>query len=394
MIRLFCYSTTALASRAPSPGEAPGLLSCLLHSGVLGTQQHLSVWVGGVSLPLTQEGEQAVCSWQCAPEVEMEIRLHQHTRTIKAWRGWWRAGALVQVGTLPLQVFLEGQAQPVASAATLPVAEASPVPSMTLDQRNGTSALYASAAATAVVERPAALAPSPPALPPAEASGEEAGDLWEVDLAAMRQAAAVTQEEEQDVPEQAAEREQPVAVPPASPLATDTPSSAGTARETMGIAPAIAAMAVRAAGSHAEQERMLEQLATLLASMSPKTILVDLRQHARTARVQPSRRATPRSGSGLGLSKELLRGLYGARYWERGGRIPMTLHQVSARPARWHLVISDPQAPGLQELLAQLAAGMSLVILESEITYAGSTRAAVIAFVREHCPHVTIGPCS
>lgn len=384
MLRLDCYTAATLALSRQQE-DTPPLLSCVLQHGAPGAQQHLAVWVGGVRQPLTRDGERDICTWQCAPEVEMEIRLDQHHQMSKAWRGWWRKGAIVHVGTLPLQVFLEGQEQPAASAAALSASMPPLRESATLDQRNGTSALHpqAAASATSVVERPAVQADQLSASE--ETTEEEEQDLWDMDLAAMRQAAAQGQEEEAEA----------VAAPPVDSHVAHDSSQAETMGESAEIvtAPMIAAMGARAAGSRAEQERMLEQLAVLLADMPPKTILVDLRQHARTPRVHSSRRASPRPGATLGLTKETLRGLYGARYWERGGGIPTTLRQVSTRPARWHLMISDPQAEGLQELLAQLAAGVSLLILDGEATYPGSKRAAVIDFVREQCPQVTIGAC-
>ncbi len=406
MLRLDSYPAPDIAAQTGSP--APSLLTCVLHSGVLPTQQSLTVWVGGRSQPCEQEDRQMVATWQCAAEVEMEIHLTHQGRTVKAWRGWWKGGAtLVHTGTLPLHVFCAGQAQP-ALGATAPSAPSPAQVAGTYAQHNGLAlALPASetvAAATAIgqwpplAEAPPTASPLPPVSEPPEIMQED--DLWR--RAEFNEEGEEPEQEEEFDEEDEGEsdeeeegergedterknREQDssseVEVPPA-PIA----APAGTT---------VAAMHVCSAWSQAEHERLVERLGALLATLPANTILVDLRRQTPTPRSKPARRAHPRASSpALGLTKEVLRALYGARYWDRGGMIPTSQRQAPGRPSHWYRVVSHAQSEGLGELVAMLTRGFSLLLLDSIASYAQSERAAVLTELRQRVPTVTPGACS
>jgi hypothetical protein len=147
------------------------------------------------------------------------------------------------------------------------------------------------------------------------------------------------------------------------------------------VAPAgttIATFAALPVTSGAAHQEALDRLRALLASLPPTTILVDLRRH-------PTRRRPARSAP-LGLSKDLLRTLYGGRYWDRGMFIQI---------ARQERVVLNPEDPdGLGALVAALVRGWSLVILDGDPSYAESARATVRTALQERVANLHEGPCS
>lgn len=144
-------------------------------------------------------------------------------------------------------------------------------------------------------------------------------------------------------------------------------------------------------GAHQEQET---GLTALLATMPANTILVDLRQHTPTPRrgLRSSKVSGPQK---LGLSKELLRNQYGARYWDRGATIQTARRLISTPPPTWGRVVTNPDDPdGLGTLITALIQGFSLVVLDGETKYVESARAAVLVELRQQVANLTIGSCS
>jgi hypothetical protein len=170
----------------------------------------------------------------------------------------------------------------------------------------------------------------------------------------------------------------------ASPAFPYTPAPAGTT---------IAALPANTVWSQTAHQEALDRLTTLILTMPPNTILVDLRQHRPTPRAH---RGGASSGpQKLGLSKELLRTLYGGRYWDRGSVIQTSRRLESTRPPRWRRVVVNPDdREGLGVLVTVLAQGFSLVVLDSETSYAESARAAVISELRQRVANLCEGSCS
>jgi hypothetical protein len=102
-------------------------------------------------------------------------------------------------------------------------------------------------------------------------------------------------------------------------------------------------------------ETVLSILTEVLVHLPPKTVLVDLRP-----------RAARQRSMGV-IPKDLLRMVFGARYWDRGEAITTMprLLPYRAEERRWQTVVSNPnEAEGLPLLIAALQQGYSLVLLD------------------------------
>lgn len=409
MIRLETYPTDAFADLAGLPA-VPAKLSCLLHSGILPAHHTLDVWVDGHRQRPELEEEQMVWSWQCVQDTMMEIHLLAQRQSRKMWRGWWKGGrTIIHAGTLSVQVFCAGGEQPGGVSAPSPLAHA---------ERNGMVPLTGGSAAIAVLDLPDLTRTREPGAPPRSSSPQEEEDLW-----------GDTQEEEVlEEPEEGAEegwdgeRETEEASPdePGEPDEPDEPDEEGEVKAeeaeeaTQEIVveasePQVSALSVEIPGpiaaptgtalagfhaisatySVAEQERLVEQLAEVLATLPPSTILVDLRTHTLTAASSQTRRTRPQP---LGLTKDLLRAQYGARYWDRGSLISTSPRLASVQPSSvWYRVVNHPSSDeAIEELVTELERGFSLLLLGSIATYAESERAAVIEELRTRVDNLTV----
>jgi hypothetical protein len=408
-LRLDTFPSEQIAAQMPSPSSAlsssPPTLCCLLHTSVLPPSHQIRVWVGGVQQRADQEGGQPVFSWQCAQEVEMRIEILQQGRLTKTWRGWWRGGTTIaHTGNLAVQVFCGGVPQPAGSVLPTPALAAPSSAETPVDQHNGLH----SQDGPSILTWPAFL--PPPATPASPPDSEPEDDLWqtpprsaplratparmeekvaEEDLDPERQEAeapgeeegreGTTSEEETEMDgeeTEAAQREAPAALhphslvesAPATPMLSSVSAPAGTTIATFAALPVT---------SEAAHQEVLERLRALLALLPPTTILVDLRRH-RSTRHRPA-------SAPLGLSKDLLRTRYGARYWDRGLFIQI---------ARQERVVLNPEDPdGLGALVAALARGWSLLILDGDPSYAESGRATVRSALRLRVTNLCDGPC-
>jgi len=176
-------------------------------------------------------------------------------------------------------------------------------------------------------------------------------------------------------------------LPEATDVNTALPQTSAPAGTTIATLPATTVW------SQAAHQEAQERLTTLLSSMPPNTILVDLRQHSPTPR---ARRLAASSGpQKLGLSKQLLRTLYGGRYWDRGSVIQTSRCLASTRPPRWGRVVINPDDPeGLGALITALTQGFSLVVLDGEASYAERERAEVLSELRQRVANLHEGSCS
>ncbi|HEU5377143.1 MAG TPA: hypothetical protein VFV38_17060 [Ktedonobacteraceae bacterium] len=380
--------------------STPPLLCCLLHTGPLPASHQVQVWVGGVHQHAEQEGRQQVFSWHCAQGCEMCIHLLHQGRIAKAWRGWWQGEiTLAHTGTLPIQVLCAGVLQP---PGLTPSPAMSSVPLDVCDQHQGA---HPQAVTTAC-----ALPTVPDAarvLPPTE--GEHEDDLWATapqeapfSVAEMLEGEETEGETDLNLRDdghgeegmRAGERGEQEQREYAGPAEGQEQSTTAAPPPALCVAPAgtrIATLPALPVWSASEHQDALDRLAALLSTMPPTTILVDLRQQRAAAR---SRRC-PDGQQKRGLSREVLRALYGGRYWDRGTAIQTTRRLHATRPMRWCRVVSNPDdREGLAALVTALERGFSLVLLDEEASSAHSARAAVLAELRQRVANLEEGSCS
>lgn len=428
MIRLDTYPEAQIAMHM-NPGSTTSttpMLCCLLHTGPLPASHQVQVWVGGAQQIGEQEGMQQVFSWQCAQGSEMSVHLMQQHRPTKIWRGWWQGETtLVHTGTLAIQVFCAGVPQP-ARRTPPPAPVPAPVTPGVPDQHNG---LYPQAVPAALTLPPLLDLPAP-SLAPINAEPED--DLWSNPPQEEHPGAAETIEEEvsgndtdQNLLEEEEESWEDGALEEEETEDTEDENQenaglegehggpgevqhgttdGGVFPETTDVstvlpqtcAPAgtmIATLPANPVWSQTAHQEAEARLATLLATMPPHTILVDLRQHSSAPRTR--RMATKSGPQKQGLSKELLRMRYGGRYWDRGSVIQTSRRLESTRPARWRRVVMNPDdREGLGALVTALGQGFSLLVLDGEPSYAESARAAVLLELRQRVANLREGSCS
>ncbi len=356
MVRL-----TALPIAIPplTKGEHPSastanVLQCLLHSGRLAAEERLHVEVNGIPLIGVSEGEQWVFAWQFSlPSDQVRITKHRRGVALKHWRGCWNGhDAIVGTGTLPVEVIWYGKPQPAPKDASPPVPSAEGTDfsfEEARGQHNGRD-------------------------------GEEANHVLAFSLAPASPAFLEAQEgmqveEEEEELEEGTESSEfvPLVLPEASALGN---CSAPPARQQV----------IAFHASPLLLKDTLSSLKHLVAQMPAKTIIVDLR-------------ASPKSkkyASG-GLSKEVLRAVFGAKYWDRGWAIHTTLLPVPSPGGgthpRWQAVISTPFHPdGVPALVTFYQQGYSFVLMDSRVPYEESVRSAVIEALKEEVPDLEVGP--
>jgi hypothetical protein len=136
-------------------------------------------------------------------------------------------------------------------------------------------------------------------------------------------------------------------------------------------------------------EKTLQSLENLMATMPPKTLIVDVR---------PKDRQKKKYQEQDSLSKHLLRSVFGAKYWDRGWAIQI-VYQVIPPIERvgfstWRYVVDKPEShpEGIPSLVKKLEEGYSIVIMDSIATYSESRRKAVIDELQMRYPALDIGP--
>jgi hypothetical protein len=148
----------------------------------------------------------------------------------------------------------------------------------------------------------------------------------------------------------------------------------------------------RLAAFHAgplDLEKTLQSLKDLLASLPAKTLIVDVR---------PKERPKKKYQQQDGLSKQVLRSVFGAKYWDRAWAIAIVSQMIPPADrsgfSTWRYVVDKPEShpDGIPALAQKLAEGYSMVVIDDRARYEESRRRAVIEELQQRIPALDVGP--
>ena len=392
-------------------------VNCLLHSGQLLEHQCLEVRVNNVLQDGISEGNQTVFSWQFFNATdEVLIALHNRRMQTKHWRGCWNErDAILHTGTLPVQVAFNGKMQQVAGTTIDDISFANLDDSMPptdaansnghnehlmLESGNSTDnrkshgdekqirtadvqdlLVIAEAKSSPVVTQ------QQTEIAPAEDYDEEVEDEE-----FQREQERIENEEFEEVEDEDLQEDEDVeddGYEPSNDMEGDKSLSVQR-KEPQEDEATTTPVGKRVAAFHANPvalEQTLQALKDLVANMPPKTIIVDLREHNRQSR---------RSLTSSALSKELLRAVFGAKYWDRGWAIKTSVQFTigSDNPSRRlrAVIVNCNHPDGIPSLIKHYEEGYSFVLMDSRASYDESPRRTVINELRQRIPNLVVEP--
>ncbi len=386
-------------------------VNCLLHSGQLLEHQHLEVRVNNVLQDGISEGNQTVFSWQFFKATdEVLITLHNRGMQTKHWRGCWNErDAILHTGTLPVQVAFNGKMQQVAGTTIddiSSVALADSMPPTDAANSNGHSGhlMLESDNSTDNIEshgneKQIRTADVQELLVIAEANSSPVVTQQQTEIAAaeedeefQREQERIENEEFEEVEDEDLQEDEDVEDDGYEP-SNDMEGGESLSIQRKGLQEDEATttpVGKRVAAFHANPvalEQTLQALKDLVAKMPPKTIIVDLREHNRQSR---------HSLTSSALSKELLRGVFGAKYWDRGWAIKTSFQFTvgsdnSSRRLR-AAIVNCNHPDGIPSLTKHYEEGYSFVLMDSRASYDESPRRTVIDELRQRIPDLVVEP--
>ena len=333
---------------------------CILSSGPLAESDHLNVLLNGTPIPGGKEHDQWVCAWQLFKGTD-EIRVifvHGEIES-QSWRGCWdERDAILHAGTLPIQIRFNGKLQPMTAGTTHLVALSPttdplstnghcsvPVP-IALDEYSQSEKEQDGPSDTVVQ----------PELPGTQDHSREFSEtLEQTETNELKDAETSSRAEEQSRALAASEQH----------LVSYSLTHAATA------------------------EQILQTLKALLEQMPANTMMIDLRKQDRTPR--------KKMGSQNHSLKDVLRAVFGAKYWDRGWAINTEVQAVPTQQgsSRGEVVITNPEyVEGLGMLIEAYREGYSLLLIDQWSRYEQSTLSAVIQVLRHHFPTLSIREAS
>lgn len=434
MIRLDAISIIDLPQRnkADIPGRYAMRINCVLHSGPLPQHQELEVRINGVFQTGVREGDQHVFSWQLLQAADrVQISLRSGGVLIKHWQGFWNEqDAIIHAGTLPAQIFFDGKAQPPAEGTLALILSASANGNQQLAPSR--EALGADLSVIAVAQTASAISQAwgatrrpqdqqrategetlTDAQEEKEGQREEEGygddepgsdeeddeDRWEYELERDEEDDDGDQwkdedEEDQGKVDEMMADEDEMDGDTTQLLASREASVTGEPvhRETQQPLTHVSLSTTwQVATVHANPLAQAQTLATLqeLLALRPKTLLVDVRPQS------PQKKKYHHQDQ---LSKQSLRSVFGAKYWDRGWAISCTSQMVprygKIRGISWRYVVNKPEShpDGIPSLAQKLAEGYALVVIDSLATYAESRRRAVVEELQRRVADLALGP--
>lgn len=456
-IRLDAIPLTGLPQVVQS--EAPHVyttrVNCVLHSGQLPASQHLEVSVNGAALPVAQEGNQSVFSWQfvkASDEVHIQLLsrgvLHQH------WQGCWNErDAILHMGTLPVQVFFNGKSQPMvpvigglSSAATLAALRLPDESGDGNEQREGEGSASENGTSTerqngetqhgaslVVQDLLVTAVPRTVSAPPQEEgdafqpgnsewqareesrpedeeesepggdearSGETADEveLEEEEVLRVGQEEEVEVECEEEQENSLLEEENDVEdvesdEEESQPFAESGRTASSEMQEEQRTATEVSAMTgMRVAAFHASPYSLEETLQAL------QTLVASMPSKTIIVDLRHHSRPQGRNREQSGLSQKLLRSVFGGKYWDRSWAIEITYRGVAptgrSSISQWRRVVANPDRhpEGIPSLVSHLREGYAAVVMDSTANYEDSLRKAVIDELEHRLPGLEVGP--
>lgn len=454
MIRLDAIPITRLPqiSKGNAPESDTGRVNCILHSGHLSAYQELEVQVNGTLLTGGREGDQRVFTWQFS-QASDEVRITLLSRGIrtKHWQGCWNErDAILHAGTLPIQVFFNGKPQPLLEAMMAPVLSADHahmalIPTETVNGSGLPGAIIAVSGEENTLETRQELPGGEPETVIVQdlliiaASGQHSGiqperekkypeetkedesdeeahtvqwngnervpeeknideetNQWSEDDEDEESESALWEDERQEVDQEEREDNDDIPFVETDEIVEeesshDDPANCpkADAQEQTPLSPRTGrSIAAFHAGPLAVEET-LQALKNLVAVMPPKTLIIDVR---------PTSRQKKKYQASEVLSKQLLRAVFGAKFWDRGWAIQTTSQAVppseNVRGTAWRYIVNTPDShpDGISWLVRKLEEGYSLVVLDSIAQYRESRRRAIIEELQQRVSDLHVGP--
>lgn len=425
MIRLDAISIIGLPkiSKAALPEPSMVRVNGVLQSEPLPAQQELEVRLNGEPLTGVREGKQQVFSWQwvrASDQVQMILRSPGPTQY---WRASWDGrAAIVHTGTLLVQVVFDGKVQLPTEGARVNGSSPAEAPAS-----SGGAGMRADLTLIAVAQPMGAVlqrqsdAMKGEVVKNAQEEREEQGeaerdgkqqeyepesdeadgeDRWEDELEGDTADDDGDQWEDEEDSEDQGEVDEVIAEE------NKTASDAAQALIKHGVGPAggrvqggtrppadmFSAPTWQVTTVHADplaHERTLQSLRELVA-LRPKTLIVDVRPSS-----SPRRKKYQTEDR---LSKQSLRSVFGAKYWDRGWAIACTSQMVPRsgriRGTSWRYIVNklESHPDGIPALEQKLAEGYALVVIDSLALYGESRRRAVVEELLRRVTDLTLGP--
>lgn len=401
VIRLDAIPITNLPQLVKSDAVEPysTKVNCVLRCDQLPTYQHLEVSVNGVLQQSVREQEQTVFSWQFVKASdEVRIRMLSRGEIKKYWQGCWNErDAILHLGTLPIQVFFNGKQQPlvmavggITSAATLAAmhsateeASGNGHVAVLSELENGEhkSSEQQKNGEPIIVQNLLVIAEPQPSSTPSLLNDSKIEDQGKGD-----ESYELEGDEQDEVEEDESYEMEENGLVRKKDGELFVLQGSSQAVDEFTAEPHLAAFYA----DPLAYNEALEALKDLLATMPPKTIIIDLRRHSQTKK---------RNQGYSGLSKERLRATFGGKYWDRGWAIQTTYQSDSSSDkhfSRWRLILVDPDRhpDGILSFVEYLQAGYSMVVMDGAASYVESSRRAVIEELQKRLPnlHLIVGP--
>jgi hypothetical protein len=384
MIRLDAIPISSLPQRSKADGEGPhtARVNCVLHSGPLSAMQELTVTLNGIALAGVAEGDQFVYSWQLVlASDEVKVVLLSGGRPQKYWRGCWNArNGIVHAGTLPVQVFFNGRAQPHAEAMLIPLSDiltaisAGEDPAEPWERRGRRGDEPFEKQAMTASEQLSDLKGGAVIAEGEQKEHEDGGAYVQENEVEWEDADDPEEDQEPDEGLEASDDERSVSqehgeMTPSGALVASAPNEQQQQSDR----------AKQLIAFHAgPSDSVLQDLKDLVASLPTRTLIVDVRPKGRKNQAQNG--------------KVLLQKVFGAKYWDRSWAIAFRDQSVplDARQKNggFRQVIEEPEhnPDGILALLQKLEQGYTLIVIDAIAEEAQSRRKAVIDELQQRIP--------
>ncbi len=396
-LRLYANAVVALPQVGAALGqEGPYAyqLNCMLQLDSLPEEYGLEVSVNNERKQGRRDGSRTLFSWILRSHTdEILLRVTVGGSEIAFWRGTWDHDALFHLGTLPVQIFYNGMAQPLCASSHILGAAASPL--------NGHAPIEKTPAFSPTTETGAGFSNDD------EETEDEGDEAMETEWEEEEDAFAYDDEEAEENDDDQGQMEAEASIPDAPLMAEHErniqvafesgnpvlPSSGANAlvQVSEGAEQSSTSVASRVATFHASSalpEQSLQALKDLLAAMPRKTVIVDLNEQPRSRSKQQPYRP---------FSQAYLRDTFGGIYWDRSPFISTVLRTDPATTTgavrRWRRIVTNAEHPAsIPYLEKYLREGYSMILMDRWAIYTESVRCAVAEALQQRLPGLELGP--